>query len=147
MRKLNKFIRFHFLSPCSLKDRGQLKVFITALFKKEKTPLSLLSIVFCSDEYLFQLNREYLNHDYFTDILSFPLSTGNEPLSAEIYISIDRVRENARTESVSFQEELHRVIFHGVLHFCGYKDKTPPESKKMRLMEDKYLTAYFRHPE
>lgn len=101
-----------------------------------------MNIVFCDDKYLLTLNMEFLKHDYYTDILSFPLSAKGKPLIAEIYISIDRVKDNARNLETSFREELHRVIFHGVLHFCGYKDKLPLEIKKMRALENKYLSDY-----
>lgn len=103
-----------------------------------------MNIVFCNDKYLLTLNMEFLKHDYYTDILSFPLSAKGKPLIAEIYISIDRVKDNARNLETSFREELHRVIFHGVLHFCGYKDKLPLDIKKMRSLENKYLTDYFK---
>ena len=135
-------VQFHFLVPCTLPNRKGLKKFILSIFKKEKKILVELNIVFCSDEYLLGLNRQFLDHDFYTDILSFPLSGVNKPLIAEIYISVDRVRENARITGSSLKEELHRVIFHGILHFCGYKDKSGAEKMKMRLMEDKYLSAY-----
>jgi probable rRNA maturation factor len=108
----------------------------------EKTVLNELNIVFCSDEYLLGLNRQFLHHDFYTDILSFELSEVKQPLIAEIYISVDRVRENARISKSPFKEELHRVIFHGILHFCGYNDKSNADVKKMRTMEDRYLSAY-----
>jgi probable rRNA maturation factor len=137
-------IQFNFLTPAHLSDRKALRVFIVSLFKREKTAFTELSIIFCNDNYLLGLNRQFLKHNYYTDILSFPLSNPGLPLIAEIYISIDRVRENAKGSSSSFKEELHRVIFHGILHFCGYKDKTPGDIKKMRAMEDKYLNLYLK---
>jgi probable rRNA maturation factor len=135
-------IQFHFLSPCTLPNRSSLKTFILTIFKKEKKSLESLNIIFCSDEYLLGLNQQFLHHDFYTDILSFPLSRANQPLIAEVYISVDRVRENAQSSKITFKEEVHRVIFHGVLHFCGYKDKTADHIKTMRKMEDKYLKAY-----
>jgi probable rRNA maturation factor len=135
-------VQFHFLVPGTLPDREVLKKFILSIFKKEKKILGALTIIFCSDDYLLGLNRQFLQHDFYTDILSFPLSGSKEPLIAEIYISLDRVRENAKSSGTSLREELHRVIFHGVLHFCGYKDKSGRDKDKMRLMEDKYLNAY-----
>ena len=136
-------IQFSFLIPCKLQDRGRLKAFIRLKFKKEKKALGLLQIVFCDDNYLLHLNRIFLQHDYYTDILSFLLSGSKEALSAEIYISVDRVKDNAKNLETSFREELHRVIFHGMLHFFGYRDKTTGEIRKMREMEDKYLKGYF----
>ena len=143
MNKISS-VGFHFLINYSLKNRGLLKLFIEKLFKKENVRLSELNIVFCDDSYLLVLNKRFLKHDYYTDILSFPLSASGEPLIAEIYISLDRVRENAIIGRVSFKEELHRVIFHGVLHFCGYKDKSVRDIRIMRKMEDKYLMEYFK---
>jgi len=142
MRKKNP-VQFHFLIPCTLPNRKGLKKFILNIFKKEKTDLKDLNIVFCNDEYLLGLNRQFLKHDFYTDILSFPLSAVDQPLIAEVYISVERIRENAKISGSSFKEELHRVIFHGILHFCGYKDKTNPDIKKMRSLEDKYLKSYF----
>jgi probable rRNA maturation factor len=137
-------IQFHFLAPCTLPNRGPLKVFILSVFKREKRDLSDLRIIFCSDPYLLELNRKFLKHDFYTDILSFPLSDPKDPLSAEIYISTDRVRDNARIAKSTIHEELHRVIFHGILHFCGYKDKSAADIRQMRSLEDKYLSRYFK---
>jgi rRNA maturation RNase YbeY len=137
-------IQFHFLKPFTLLNRRALKKFIVSIFKKEIKTLRELNIIFCDDEYLLALNRRYLDHDFYTDILSFPLSEANQPLDAEIYISVERVRENAQESGCRFTEELHRVIFHGVLHFCGYKDKTKKDINTMRLMENKCLSAYFK---
>ena len=136
-------VQFHFLSYCTLQNRRLLKMFILSIFKKEKKSLETLSIIFCNDEYLLGLNRQFLKHDFYTDILSFPLSKAKQPLVAEIYISVDRVRENARLSGSTFKEELHRVIFHGILHFCGYRDKSVADIKTMRRMENKYLGIYF----
>jgi probable rRNA maturation factor len=137
-------ILFHFLVPCTLTNRRLLRQFLASIFKKEKQRLEGLNIIFCSDDYLLALNRQFLKHDFYTDILSFPLSKPGQPLNAEIYISLDRVRDNAKNLESTFREELHRVIFHGVLHFCGFKDKSTREIKTMRGMEDKYLRSYFR---
>jgi probable rRNA maturation factor len=142
MKKKNP-VQFHFLIYCALRNRGSLKMFIHSIFKKEKKPLQELNIIFCDDEYLLNLNRQFLQHDFYTDILSFPYSNANQPLVAEIYISVDRVRENAKSSGSTFEKEIHRVIFHGVLHFCGYKDKTPADTKRMRSMEDRYLKGYW----
>jgi probable rRNA maturation factor len=144
MIKTTPRIQFHFLASCSLPNRRSLKVFIISIFKREKRALSNLRIIFCTDAYLLNLNRKFLQHDYYTDILSFPLSAPEDPLSAEIYISIDRIRENAKMEKVGFQQELHRVIFHGILHFCGYEDKSAKDIKRMRSQEDSYLRRYFK---
>lgn len=137
-------IQFNFLEPIELRDRTQLKKFLISLFKKEGKRVEELQYIFCSDNYLLEINRQYLNHDYYTDIITFDLSEKAQPINAEIYISVDRVRENARNYKSTLKAELHRVIFHGALHLCGFKDKKPKEKKLMRQMEDKYLALWFR---
>ena len=135
----------HFFFPYKkhiLSDRNKLKSFIETLFKKEKTKLGSLQYIFCSDEFLLDINRQYLKHDYFTDIITFDL--GDKETVGEIYISIDRVKDNAASFKTSFKRELHRVIFHGALHLCGYKDKLNEEKKIMRAKEDRYLQEYFK---
>src|SRR6202000_2206007 len=96
------------------------------------------------DDYLREINRQYLDHDYYTDIITFDLSEKGQSINAEIYISVDRVRENARKFGSSLRQELHRVIFHGALHLCGYKDKTSAQEKEIRKMEEKYLPLWRR---
>lgn len=125
-----------------LTERNKLKLFIQQLFKKEKSKLSSIQYIFCSDEYLLEINRQYLNHDYFTDIITFNL--GEKEIVGEVYISIDRIKDNAITYKTSYKKELHRVIFHGALHLCGYKDKLNEEKKIMRAKEDRYLQDYFK---
>ncbi len=137
-------IQFNFLEPVSLRDRTRLRQFLVSLFKKEGKKLGDLQYIFCSDDYLLDINRQYLNHDYYTDIITFDLSEKGHPINAEIYISVDRVRDNAREYGSSIKKELHRVIFHGALHLCGYKDKTPAQEKEMRQMEEKYLDLWSR---
>ena len=96
-------------------------------------------IVFCSDSFLLDLNKKHLNHDYFTDIITFSYTTLDR-ISGDLFISVDRVKENALKEGVSFERELERVVYHGVLHLCGYNDKTPEEIKEMRSKENYYLS-------
>jgi rRNA maturation RNase YbeY len=103
-----------------------------------------LSYVFCSDAYLYELNLTHLVHDELTDIITFDLSDNAEKIIAEVYISIDTVAENARLFGEAYQRELHRVIFHGVLHLCGLKDKTPDEKLAMRAAEDNCLNEYLK---
>ena len=146
----------------SLRNRIALRAFITNQVAKASGFKKIqLSFVFCSDEYLLNINRQFLNHDYYTDIITFPLSHSKEVLEAEIYISVDRVKENSlqfaaseskkkpkagikdtATEQTSINNELHRVIFHGVLHLLGYKDKTKANQLEMRKMEDKWLGKF-----
>jgi probable rRNA maturation factor len=123
-------------------NRTLLKKFIDNVFKAEGVKLHSLNYIFCSDEYLLQINKSYLNHDYYTDIITFDLSNSTG-IVGEIYISIDRVVQNASTHKCTITQELHRVIFHGALHLCGYKDKSKRDSVLMRQMEDKYLALYF----
>ena len=125
----------------SLENRSALKNFICSLFKKEKTALESINYIFCSDKKLLEINKTYLKHDFYTDIISFDLSPGPQKV-AEIYISIDRVREYAKELGVSFKNELHRVIFHGALHICGYKDKNKKDRETMRAKENIYLSAF-----
>lgn len=135
-------IQFHFPQRVTLQERTRLKRFLGNLFRKESSPLAELHYIFCSDDRLLDINQQYLKHDYYTDIISFTLSEPGQPINGEIYISVDRVRENAHNFSSSLQKELHRVILHGALHLCGYQDKTERETKKMRQMEEKYLRLY-----
>lgn len=125
----------------NLANRIDLKKYIQTVFKKEEKKLDSINFVFCTDKALLGINRKYLKHDFYTDIITFDLSE-TVAIRAEIYISIDRVRENALKLGFSFKSELHRVIFHGVLHLCGYKDKNKNEKKKMRRKEEFYLALY-----
>jgi rRNA maturation RNase YbeY len=97
-----------------------------------------INIIFSTDEYLYDLNRIYLNHDYYTDVITFPYNEPNK-ISGDIFISIERVKENAQTYNTTFLNELNRVIIHGILHLIGYNDKTEEEQKIMRQKEDFYL--------
>lgn len=128
----------------ALSQRRALKLFITKQVRKEGLVINDLQYVFCSDKYLLDINRQFLDHDFYTDIISFDLSEEKGQLVAEVYISIDRVKDNAKQLRTTIKEELLRVIFHGALHFCGYKDKKPKEAKLMRSMENKWLKAYQR---
>jgi probable rRNA maturation factor len=128
----------------SLANRILLKSFIEKQLRKEGIAIEALQYVFCSDDYLLNINKQFLNHVYYTDIISFDLSEEKGVLIGDIYISVDRVKENAKTHGNKYLHELLRVIFHGALHFCGYKDKKPVDAKLMRSMEDKWLKAYLK---
>ena len=128
----------------TLLHRTQLKSFLEKQIKKEGLIIEHLQYVFCSDKFLLQINKDFLQHDYYTDIISFDLSETKGKLIGEVYISVDRVKDNAKTHKTSIKEELLRVIFHGALHFCGYKDKKPADSKLMRQMEDKWIRSYIK---
>lgn len=135
-------VRFFFEKKgFSLAKRAALKSFIQSIFTKEKKPLSSINYIFCSDKRLLEINQQFLQHDYFTDIITFDLSE-SKAVEAEVYISIDRVKENARTLGISFKSELHRVIFHGALHLCGHGDKSGKEKREMRKLEEHYLRKY-----
>ena len=137
-------IQFHYLvEQFPFKDRNRLKSFIGELIRKEGHKVDHINYIFCSDDYLHQLNKSHLKHDTLTDIITFQLSDQQAPALADIYISTERVQENAQTFKAPFHRELHRVIFHGALHLCGYKDKKPADQKIMRLKEDQYLDLYF----
>ena len=135
---------FFFNTAVSLRNRTKLKNFIQATFRNEKKNLKGINYIFCTDKELLAINRQYLKHDYYTDIITFDLSDEDGPVVAEVYISVERVRDNAQQLSQTFGRELHRVMFHGVLHLCGYMDKTKEEKKKMRGREEILLLNYFK---
>ena len=137
-------VHFHFQTQTTLRHRKLLKAFISNMFNIEKTKAERLSIIFCSDAYLLEINKQYLQHNYFTDIITFNLSPLDAPIEGEIYISVDTVHVNAAEYNVTKEEELHRVIFHGVLHLCGYGDSSLKEKKLMRQKEDEYIKRYFK---
>ncbi|HZI52219.1 MAG TPA: rRNA maturation RNase YbeY [Chitinophagaceae bacterium] len=138
-------INFFFEGPGpALKNRRKLKAFISSLFEREGARLESLNLIFTDDKRILEINRKYLNHDFYTDIITFNLANGGQPVIGEVYISRDRVKANARLQSTSMREELHRVIFHGILHLCGYNDKSGPETREMRIKENAYLAEYFQ---
>ena len=105
----------------------------------EKKKLTEVSYIFCSDDYLLEMNRQYLNHDYFTDVITFDYCEGND-VSGDVFISIERVSENAQTVGVPTIDELHRVMVHGLLHLLGYADKSDTDKQQMTSKEDFYLS-------
>ena len=125
--------------PASVK---KLQKFIAQSFEAETKKKLKVSYIFCSDDYLLRINQSFLKHDYYTDIITFPLAETDKKVEAEIYISIDRIRDNAQKLKVFFEQELQRVIFHGALHLAGYKDKTTAQKKLMRQMEDEWIKAF-----
>jgi rRNA maturation RNase YbeY len=108
----------------------------------EKKKPWYINFIFCSDEYLSELNKTYLKHDGLTDILTFPFAEEPETISGDIYISVDRVKENAENFGEQMEQELRRVMIHGILHLMGYKDKTEDEKKRMRKKENHYLKKF-----
>ena len=123
-------------------DKKKLRNFIEEVFNKENKHLKSVDYIFCSDEYLLEINKTFLQHDYYTDIISFDLSIDTSITVGEIYISLDRVLDNSKQLEIAYKTEFLRVIIHGALHLCGYKDKSAKDSKLMRLMEDKYMYLY-----
>jgi probable rRNA maturation factor len=143
MKAKTPAIRFHYTDQTfPFKNRTKLKQFLIGLARKEGGKLSELNYVFCSDPYLLALNQEHLKHDTYTDIITFPYNAPGEPIVSDVFISIDRIRENAGKHTATFSAELHRVIFHGLLHLCGYKDKSKLERNEMRVREDYWLGQY-----
>lgn len=126
-----------------IRHKRLLKKFIESIFASEQVALGKVSYIFCSDDYLLRINQQFLNHDYYTDIITFDLREDPaDPVTGEIYISTERVVDNSRLLKTTVVEEILRVIFHGALHLCGYKDKTKSEISKMREKEDHYLRLY-----
>ena len=128
--------------PIPLRSRELTKRFLENIFRREKIKLASISYVFCSDNYLLQINKDFLQHDFYTDIITFGLSRPGEPVEAEVYISVDRVRDNAKELNIPYRRELLRVLFHGALHLCGYGDKKKREITIMRDREDYYLRLF-----
>lgn len=128
-------IYFNYETDFELGDEQRYTDWIARIIASEGKSEGEISYIFCDDEYLLKINQEYLEHDYYTDIISFDYSIGNQ-LNGDVFISIERVKDNAHEFSVPFKDELHRVMAHGILHYCGYKDKTDEEAEVMRAKED-----------
>ncbi len=122
-------------------DRPKSRKWINNSISNEGCQSGDITFIFCSDDYLLEINKQYLDHDYYTDIITFDYVKG-DVISGDIFISIDRVRENAATFEVSFINELNRILIHGVLHLLGYKDKSVEEKRLMTSKEDDYLEYY-----
>jgi probable rRNA maturation factor len=135
-----KDIRF-FSEDCTfvLKNKALVRQWIQDVLKHEGYRPGALNFIFCSDAYLLQINQEYLKHDTFTDIVTFPYEDQGKRISGDMFISIDRIQENAEKFQVAMVDELHRVMIHGVLHLCGYKDKTKADQALMRQKENESL--------
>lgn len=132
-------INFNYETEFKLDSEDYISKWITDAIISEKHKLEEINYVFCDDEYLHKLNVEFLKHDTLTDIISFDYSVG-KIIQGDIFISVERVVENAKEFKASFDEELQRVIIHGILHYCGYKDKTDDDAKVMREKENHYLS-------
>jgi rRNA maturation RNase YbeY len=134
-------ISFNYEIDFVLDNETQYEDWITRIIASEGFEDGEINYIFCDDEYLHKINIEYLNHDTLTDIISFDYSEGNF-LHGDIFISIERVKENSSDFNVSFEEELKRVLSHGVLHYCGYKDKSPKDEALMRSKENEKITMF-----
>jgi rRNA maturation RNase YbeY len=125
-----------------VKNSRKLKTWISNVVTKEKSTIKEVNYIFCSDSYLLTLNQDYLNHNTYTDIITFDNAEADKNLEGDIFISIDRVKDNASGFKVSFEQELHRVMIHGVLHLLGYKDKTSSQKSLMRKKEEACLSLW-----
>ncbi|MBC2843881.1 rRNA maturation RNase YbeY [Winogradskyella flava] len=132
-------INFNYETNFELEETDQISQWISNAIIEENCKEGEINYIFCSDDYLHKINVEFLKHDTLTDIISFDYSVGKE-LHGDIYISVDRVKENAKEFNVKFDDELARVLIHGVLHYCGYKDKSDEEACLMQSKEDHYLS-------
>mgnify|MGYP001824851583 CR=1 FL=1 len=132
-------IQFNYETSCQLYNEDTVSRWVLDAITSEGFKLGDINYIFCNDEYLHKLNVEFLHHDTLTDIISFDYKVG-KILHGDIFVSVERVEENAKDFDVSFQQELYRVIIHGILHFCGYKDKTEEEAQAMREKENHYLS-------
>lgn len=134
-------IDFNFETDFELTNQDQIQKWVSEIVTDEGYELGDILYIFCDDEFLHKLNVEYLDHDTLTDILSFDYCLGKQ-VNGEIYISVERVADNAKDFNTKFEDELHRVIIHGILHFCGYKDKSSTEESTMRIEEDQALARF-----
>lgn len=134
-------ISFNYETEFQLDNENQIIEWLSRVILSEKKKEGDINYIFCDDEYLVEINQQYLNHNTLTDIISFDYSVGNE-LHGDIFISIDRVKENAVDFSVSLDEELKRVMVHGVLHYCGYQDKSESDELLMRSKEDEKIKMF-----
>lgn len=138
-----KKVSFHYADKqLNIADKTGIKSTVEKLFNLEKRKLDHIDYIFCSDDYLLEINKQYLQHDFYTDIVTFDLSENKEETIGEVYVSLDRIKDNAEKLQQPLKNETLRVIFHGALHLCGYKDKSDKDSKLMRSKEDEYIHLY-----
>ena len=134
-------INFNYETDFNLDNEEAIAAWLGNVITSENKKEGEINYIFCDDEYLHKINIEYLNHDTLTDIISFDYSVGNE-LHGDVFVSVERVKDNAADFNVSFEEELKRVLVHGILHYCGYKDKGEAEELLMRVKEDEKITMF-----
>ena len=134
-------INFNYETEFTLDNEQAFADWLSAVIVSESKNEGEINYIFCDDEYLHKINVEYLNHDTLTDIISFDYTVGNE-LNGDIFVSVERVKDNAKDFNVSFEEELKRVLAHGILHYCGYKDKSDADAELMRSKEDEKIVMF-----
>jgi probable rRNA maturation factor len=134
-------ISFNYETDFELDNEDQFSIWLSAVIVSENKNEGEINYIFCDDDYLLEINQQYLDHDTLTDIISFDYSVGNE-LNGDIFISVERVKENASDYKVTFQEEIQRVLVHGILHYCGYKDKTESDELIMRAKEEEKMKLF-----
>lgn len=134
-------INFNYETDFTLDNEEAIAAWLTNVITSENKKEGEINYIFCDDEYLHKINLEYLNHDTLTDIISFDYTMGNE-ISGDVFVSVERVKDNAKDFNVVFDEELKRVLVHGVLHYCGYKDKGEAEELLMRSKEDEKIALF-----
>jgi probable rRNA maturation factor len=134
-------ISFNYETQFKLPKKSDYKGWLSRVIQSESKSEGDINYIFCDDDFLLGINQQYLNHDTLTDIISFDYSVGNE-LHGDVFVSIQRVRENAAEFEVTFEEELKRVMVHGLLHYCGYKDKSEKDKREMRLKEDEKIKLF-----
>jgi rRNA maturation RNase YbeY len=137
---MSKVFLFSADRQVDLKRRQAAKELIVSLFKHERYKLKRVNYIFCSDEYLLPVNIEFMKHFTLTDVITFSFSREAEPVEGEVYLSVDRIKENAKSFNSTYQNELLRVMIHGALHLCGYTDKTKAAKARMREKENYYIT-------
>ena len=125
-----------------ISNKQKIRALLKKICKKENKKISFINCVFCSDNRLLEINKKYLNHTSLTDVVTFDFTTSKKTIEGDIYISIDRVKENAKKYKETFKKELLRVIIHGLLHLIGFLDKTKEEKNTMTLKENEYLSLY-----
>ena len=134
-------ISFNYETEFQLDDETRYEQWLSQVIVSEGKKEGEISYIFCDDDYLLEMNKQYLDHDTLTDIISFDYTMGNE-ISGDIFISVERVKDNAADFNVTFDEELRRVMVHGVLHYCGYKDKTEADEQLMRNKEEEKIAMF-----
>ena len=139
---MNKVYLYSADKPADVENKKAIKDLIISLFHQENTELEKIAFIFCSDEYLLKINKQHLNHNTLTDVITFPISEEDKPVYGEVYLSVDRIKDNAKVFNVEYQNELLRVMVHGALHLCGYTDKTKNAKAQMHERENFYLHQF-----